>query len=116
MELKTYKSNTEFIQCLEAIKQPNAKKALSALYSASPYGLLEEFTRKFESSRSVWQVLMMRYGRKIARKLLYRVIEAYNKVHNYRLQTLKNEKRDPEIVDLTRYINHTACPAELLKS
>ncbi|DBA09009.1 TPA_asm: RNA-dependent RNA polymerase [Chalcocoris rutilans mononega-like virus 2] len=108
-EAGTGVQDKDLIACLSSSNVYNAR-VLSAIYSASPSGLLTELLRKFESGRSILELLILRWGRKRANRSLMRVMRADDRVHDYRIKTLTDvyTTRSTRLLDIIQDIN---CPA-----
>nr|DBA44344.1 TPA_asm: RdRp [Pterovirus sp. 'diachasmae'] len=107
---KAYDSGyTEKIEkCLRSANVYNPK-VFSLIYSSTPTGQIEELTRKFESSRSVHEVLILRRGKRRADGMLRRVIRAERKLQRWRRGRMDrvNTRGTHPILHLM-----TDCPAE----
>jgi hypothetical protein len=63
-------------------------KLMSAIYAASPKGLLESFLRKFETGRSIYEVLVMRWGMRRTARILSSVMAQDARLQDYRVAVL----------------------------
>lgn len=84
-------------------------KILAALYAATPEGLLDELIRKFESARSIVELLIKTLGYRKSTTMLYKVLRAEKRVQEWRKARLKGISPGREF-DYSHMI--TACPAE----
>lgn len=84
-------------------------KVFSVVYSAFPEAVLEEFILKFESSRSVLELLVLRSNRRKALSILRRIVAAERNCSQWKLRKLKGIL-DEDYYDYGRLI--TNCPAE----
>lgn len=99
----------EIINSILSSARPLDVKVLAGIYAATPKGVLDELLRKFESSRSVYELLILRYGRRRCAGLLRRVIASEWKLQEWRFKLIKETLVSDDItyVHLIR-----ACPAE----
>nr|WPV62253.1 MAG: RNA-dependent RNA polymerase [Wufeng shrew chuvirus 1] len=65
-------------------------KVFSALYAASPDGLVQELSRKFESGRSIMELLLLRWGRYDTERIFKSVSRAEHTLQNYRASILRD--------------------------
>jgi hypothetical protein len=66
-------------------------KAMCSIMSASPWGLMGSFLRKFESGRSVLDTLVLRRPKAIAIYLLQRAQRSEHSGHMHRIATIKKQ-------------------------
>lgn len=99
----------ETLKCLETCNVQNVK-VFSNIYSATPQGILDELLRKFETSRSVYELLILRGGDRLAYKVMSRVFKAENRLQYWRYMRLKGiDHRDYEQYNIV--VND--CPAKI---
>lgn len=67
----------EILNCLQSPNIQNVKIFLN-VYAATPQRLLDEISRKFETSRSVYELLILRGGERLA----YKVMTSYLKLNH----------------------------------
>lgn len=85
-------------------------KLLSRIYSATPSAIIEELTRKFESARSILELLTTARGRRRAMNILRNVIKCEYKLQRWRKNVLTDKSLIPS---LNFYqINYSECPGE----
>lgn len=101
--------NTLLLDTL-SLARPIRAKILATLYSASPEGLILELTRKFESGRSVLELLILRHGRRRAHKLISRVYRAEKLLQEWRSSTLQGQECFTPKIPFIEAL--TLCPAE----
>ncbi|UHM27703.1 MAG: RNA-dependent RNA polymerase [Fushun oxya chinensis chuvirus 1] len=99
----------EVVETLKTSKVVNGKVA-AALYGASPQGLVNELTRKFETARSVVELLVAQGGFQNSKRILRRVVTADRKVHKRRVAWIRMTEVGSR--DLNAVVNKTACPAQ----
>ncbi|UHM27545.1 MAG: RNA-dependent RNA polymerase [Sanya chuvirus 1] len=84
-------------------------KIMALTFSSSPEGLIQELTRKFESGRSICELIIKTLGRKKASSILRTVLRAEWSLQSWRLSVMKGRHRGM-CTDLSDYI--VGCPAE----
>lgn len=85
-------------------------KALSILYASSPKALLDQYLRKFESGKSVLDLLLIQRSRHTVNRILLKVLKAEQILQVWRVNKLKKiimTRNEESIKDLL-----VACPAE----
>lgn len=87
-ECRKLSFNDELLGNLKTCNVYNAK-ILSALYAVSPDGIITELIRKFESGRSIYELLILQSGRGFALRTLRKVKQADNKCQRYKLSLIK---------------------------
>lgn len=87
-------------------------RILSNLYAATPQGLLNEILRKFESSRSVYELLILRGGRRLAQAVLFRTLRAEKQLQSWRYHKLKGLEYGITEDSPTVTIDRRLCPTE----
>jgi len=101
--------NEDIMACLDSCNVKSVK-ILSNVYSATPNGLLEELLRKFETSRSVYELLILRGGEKLAYQVIKRVYHAEKVLQSWRFRRLRGIDRK----NLECYIiRNWDCPAQI---
>lgn len=102
------KYTTQVLECLKSCNVYNPK-VFSHIYASTPKGQVEELIRKFESSRSVHEILILRAGRRRADKILRFVIRA-----EFALQRWRRGRLDGTNLGTTSSVEHLVleCPAE----
>jgi hypothetical protein len=98
----------DILRCLESCNIQNVR-VFSNVYSATPKGLLDEILRKFETSRSVYELLILRGGLRLAYKVMKRVYIAERRLQRWRFNRLKGIDTR---VDHLFTIDDKKCPAE----
>nr|UVF62174.1 MAG: RNA-dependent RNA polymerase [Bat faecal associated chuvirus 1] len=96
---------------LEALYSANVynSKVFSTTYSATPDGLIDEVLKKFESARSVHEILILRGGKRFSNKVLRKVIKAEEDLQNWRYKRIKGINMDR----VESFISClTSCPTE----
>lgn len=84
-------------------------KVFSVVYSAFPEAVLEEFILKFESSRSVLELLILRSNKRKAMNILRRLVKLERDCGQWKLRKLKGVL-DDEAYDYSRLVK--GCPAQ----
>ena len=94
------------------MRNANVYKAriFSAVYVASPNGILEELTSKFERARSVLDLIVLQGGHYRGKVALRKVLDADAKLHMYRKEKLKLSTEGN--FNMLSIINKYKCPAE----
>ncbi|QKI28861.1 hypothetical protein [Solanum melongena chuvirus-like virus] len=98
------------IDCLASANVYPAK-IFSAIYDASPSGLLDEMIRKFESGRSVIQIITTATSRRFAGKLIRQIISNERRIHRHRTTVLKG--KHTYTANLIPLLDQFQCPAQL---
>lgn len=108
IEASESKYTTQVLECLKTCNVYNPK-IFSHIYAATPRGQVEELIRKFESSRSVHEILILRAGRRRADRILRIVIRA-----EFHLQSWRRRRLDGSDYGKTMSVEHVLmeCPAE----
>lgn len=83
-------------------------KVLSVIYSCLPVSLVSELVRKFESARSVNEMLILRFGKKSTFHRLRRIVRAEKKLQEWRVKTLKDGPQG-DVVSVLRHC-YNICP------
>lgn len=107
--LSRSKQQASIVNALDSCNVIRAK-ALSILYASSPKALLEQYLRKFESGKSVLDLLLIQRSRHTINKILLKVLKAEHRLQCWRVNkiTHSNRNKDEESVrDLL-----VECPAE----
>lgn len=100
-------AQAQIMRCLASCNVYNAK-IFAAIFKASPEGILKKFLAKFESSRSINELLTMKYRPQKVRQVLKRVISAEVRLQRWRVKMFN--RRPHGLSDLRDYqIN---CPAQ----
>nr|QPL15312.1 RNA-dependent RNA polymerase [Orthopteran chu-related virus OKIAV152] len=121
--LETISQNKDLLQLIRVSRSPEHDnlmmllrsadvfnvRVLSVMFAGSPAGILEELLRKFESSRSIIELVILRYGRRRAERRIRVVMRAENMVQSWRAKRVKG-KNLQYCVPLIRQI--TDCPSE----
>jgi hypothetical protein len=94
-------------RCLQSANIYNPK-IISAVYSASPDGLVQELTRKFESARSIFELVVTARTMKGAERLLRGTIRAESSLQRWRCRVLQGSH--PHNVNLHMYYDQ--CPTK----
>lgn len=85
-------------------------KIFSALYAATPDALFQELVRKFETSRSIHQLLLIKHGPQQAQSELRRVIKCEQTLQEYRVSVVMGRLPTPSFLPPHW---ETWCPAKL---
>lgn len=83
-------------------------KVFAAMYAASPDGILTELSRKFETARSILELLILRQGYRHGRDVLRNVLQADRRLHRYRCRSIQH--KNSYTLDLTSIISRHICP------
>lgn len=110
--IRATKSSTakEIVACLNTA-EPCDAKVLSVIFSCTPTGVLEEMLRKFETGRSVYDLIFLSgSSRKRTERILMRVHRSDQRLQEWRRSRIQNRVRHiPHLlVDLSY-----DCPAQL---
>lgn len=87
------------MQCLRSA-DPLDVKIISVLFAATPQGWLEEITRKFEnarSNRSIYEIVILRYGKLTANKILKKVKKSEQILQQWRVSKLRGRQVSGEV-------------------
>nr|QJW70342.1 RNA-dependent RNA polymerase [Erysiphe necator associated negative-stranded RNA virus 19] len=85
-------------------------KVMSNLYSASPAGLVDEISKKFESARSVMELAIISVGKRIATLQLRRTLVLEQRLQAWRAGKILG-KHDKGAVLIYNINNDYVCPA-----
>lgn len=96
------------IRCLESSNVFNPK-VIANIYAATPAGLWQKLLTQFESSRSVYELLILRKGVVRANRILRRILRAEDKLQRWRKNRLRGNTTSTSKCALNML---TACPAE----
>nr|WNV56441.1 MAG: RNA-dependent RNA polymerase [Wenzhou rodent chuvirus 1] len=91
--------------------RPFHVKILSTLFSATPEGILEEIVRKFESCRSVMELLITRGGIRKASRAARAIVQAETKLQNWRVMRINGCFEAS--VDVPLPAQQDLCPTEI---
>lgn len=108
IELKNSKSGKSLVECLESAEPCNVK-VLSNVYAATPEGIFQELVRKFESGRSVMELLILRVGRRNTDKILRQIVAAEVRLQRWRKRKIQGVRQRKTLAFV---IDDYACPAE----
>ncbi|APG78831.1 RNA-dependent RNA polymerase [Wenling chuvirus-like virus 2] len=103
--------NKTIIKCMETAVPQNAK-IMSTIYGATPEGVLSELLRKFESGRSVLDLLITRGRKSWAERKLRQVLQVEYDLQTWRWRVITN-KHDPGCVPLIPDNMWHLCSTEL---
>lgn len=81
-EADTEEPKAKFLKVIKSMNVYNPK-VISLLHASTPQGLIEELIRKFESSRSVQQLLIIKLGIRKADAMLRRLIKAEHRLQGW---------------------------------
>nr|WPR16559.1 MAG: RNA-dependent RNA polymerase [Millipede chuvirus] len=100
-------------QLEEALFQANVynAKMFSAIYALTPNGLIMELVRKFETGRSILELIILRWGKRRASQMFQRVFNADKILHQYRLNLVVNGITKPTMMELLDI--NSSCPGEI---
>lgn len=107
LDMEDTKAMRNLIAELKTANPYNAR-VLSAINAAAPTGLVMELTRKFDSARSIFELVVATLKIGKAEKLLRRVIRAERYLQLWRLRVIRGEHRWNR--NLTSV--HSECPAQ----
>lgn len=93
---------------LSSVNELNTK-ILSAIYAATPEGLLSELLRKFESARSINELMVRTVGYRKSVANLRSVVKAEKHLQTWRHSRMKG-KNNYHLTSLSSLVTH--CPAE----
>nr|QXV86378.1 polymerase [Chuviridae sp.] len=102
-------SASDFVRALDSSNILPAR-VFASLYAASPKGVLSEFLTKFETARSVLQVLILGSGKRRAHRTLRSLVKQEAKLQMWRYNVLKGRYQGQSYVDL---IDNYECPAQI---
>lgn len=102
-------NDQQMVEVLDSCTELNVK-VLSALYAATPSGLLEEFIRKFESARSINELLIRTIGYRRSLKMLRKIVGQEAKLQAWR----SSRALDKQESDVKTYLHllDPLCPAK----
>nr|AJG39080.1 polymerase [Shuangao Fly Virus 1] len=111
LELLEAQESTAQTMCEKALNSSNhlVIKLLSRIYSATPSAIIEELTRKFESSRSILELLITAKGRRRAMNVLRNVIKCETRLQRWRIDVLHGEFLSSKNF---YQVNYSKCPGE----
>jgi len=109
-ELKSEGFHETFLKCIKSANVYNAK-IISSLYGCTPDGVISTLIRKFESGRSVMDVILLHSSRKSSYRVLRKAAWQDKKIRNYRLQLLKGEIPDSKSLIRSEWM--TLCSTEI---
>lgn len=81
--------SSKIIKCLDSCATCPAK-IFSVVYAGLPEAILSEILRKFETARSVMELLILRKGRKHSIRIIRKVLRADIEVNQWRIARLHN--------------------------
>jgi hypothetical protein len=99
------------IKCLTSA-QPQNVKILSTIYSATPEGVLGELLRKFESGRSILDLILLRKERHKGDQILRTVISSERNLQQWRYKKISGDHL-PQDKNLLIYDLDAMCPTEI---
>ncbi|APG78716.1 RNA-dependent RNA polymerase [Hubei chuvirus-like virus 1] len=103
---------TDILNCLNSCNVLNVK-ILSNIYAATPQGILEELLRKFETSRSVYELLILRGGENLALRVIGRVYKAEMRLQRWRVNRMRGlNLRDGDSFNF----KGLTCPAQIAQN
>ncbi|ALP32028.1 putative RNA-dependent RNA polymerase [Imjin River virus 1] len=85
-------------------------KVLSVIYACLPVSLVSELVRKFESARSVNEMLILRFGKKSTFHRLRRIVRSEKNLQEWRVRTLSSGPQG-DVVSILRFCYNT-CPGQ----
>lgn len=100
----------EFHKCMLSMNVYNPK-VMSIIYGSTPEGLILQLIKKFETGRSIVELIIMRWGRRKADAILKSVIRADKKVHDWRIKRMMGESHNTN--QRKFYLDMNACPSQL---
>ncbi|DAZ90591.1 RNA-dependent RNA polymerase [Belostoma flumineum mononega-like virus] len=102
--------NEHIIESLYRSKIWNAK-LYCALYDSSPDGIIRELTRKFETGRSVYDVIVLNTSVGMTRRILTRCIKAEKEMCLFRVRLLKGHLNNSQ--NLLTIQDYTLCSTQV---
>lgn len=84
--------NTNIIRALDSCNVIRAM-VMSVIFSATPQGVLQELLKKFETGQSVLQLLLMRFRRPIAHRIILKIVQYEKRLQTWRFQVITGKKR-----------------------
>lgn len=100
--------NDALLNLLASCNELNAK-VLSALYSATPEGLLDELIKKFESARSINELMIRTRGMRKSTEALRSVIRCERNLHIWRMKRIRDHQ-NMTLIPLIQFKD--SCPAQ----
>lgn len=98
------------MEILDSVSHLNIK-VLSRIYAATPSAIVDELTKKFESARSVLELIILRYGRRKAARILRQIMLREKQLQEWRIKVITSE--DPPSGSYNFYLScYSVCPAE----
>ncbi|AJG39074.1 polymerase [Wuhan Mosquito Virus 8] len=85
-------------------------KVLSVIYACLPVSLVSELVRKFESARSVNEMLILRFGHTSTFHKLRRIVRSEKKLQEWRVKTLKSGPQG-DVVSILKFC-YNVCPGQ----
>jgi hypothetical protein len=107
IKLMNSPQNARILKILDEAR-PCHIKVLSNLYAASPAGVFSDLIKKFETGRSVLELLILRVGRRRANYILRRILRIETKLQQWRVLRLKGFPQ-MNVRDFIVHLN--GCPA-----
>uniref|UniRef100_A0AAT9JN67 RNA-directed RNA polymerase n=1 Tax=Nasutitermes takasagoensis chuvirus 1 TaxID=3133479 RepID=A0AAT9JN67_9VIRU len=92
IKLAKSKENAEILSWLETAV-PCQVKVLANLYACTPEGILQELTRKFETGRSILELLFLRLGRRRSGQQLRSILRAEIVLQRWRRDRLVGKRQ-----------------------
>jgi hypothetical protein len=91
-ELLDARDSPEQEYCLRALNSADflVIKPLAVIYAATPAAIVDELVKKFESSRSVMELLILRLGQRKVQKVLRKVVRTEYKLQQWRVNVLRD--------------------------
>ncbi|ANC97697.1 L [Lonestar tick chuvirus 1] len=99
----------QLLDCLFSADVWNLK-LLSSCYNCGPNAIVAELIRKFESGRSIYNLLLIKKGRGMANRVLTKCLRAEKALCDYRFQILRRRLKDA--VDLEIHFLESTCSWE----
>ncbi|AJG39067.1 polymerase [Wuchang Cockroach Virus 3] len=96
------------LDLLLATARPFNSRIIANLYASTPKGVLNTLIRKFESSRSINELVILRYGRRKAARMIRGVVRAEHKLQTWRYQRCKG-LNNHNTTSLIRFVRE--CPS-----
>nr|UYE93852.1 MAG: RNA-dependent RNA polymerase [Hattula chuvirus] len=98
----------KIVACLDSCVNVPAK-VFSVIFSCLPESILSEIVRKFETARSVMELLIMRKGKKYTVRVLRKVLSADIQVNKWRLARIQGAHSS---FSTNGYRLYMTCPAQ----
>lgn len=89
--------------------RPDDAKVMSVLYSASPKGVVDETLMKFESSKSIIELIILGERRRALKKILNKLRKADKDLNAWRLASYTRQVHYGPILTFVSCMSDTIC-------